>query len=187
VRQVRGVLFLDYVKMVKSWKGGNIGEHLGEDEKRHLAMKIEADGWYPMAVFEKLGVAILKTVARGEMFPVQLWGRYSAQQLHKAYPALLEPGQPVETLRRFHVLRQTFFDFEAITVPSIYDGEAQIAINYFMGDLAEEAASWQALGFFEGLLEIAGAKDIRGDFRAKAWRGDNRSLLSVRWADPTGH
>lgn len=186
MRQVRGSLFVDYVKMVKSFKGAAIGQYLGDDEKRHLAMTIAPDDWYPMAVFEKLGIAILATVARGELFPVQLWGRYSAQQLHKNYPQLLEPGQPVETMRRFHVLRQTFFDFEAISVPSIYDGEAQITINYWMGEVAEEAASYQALGFFEGLLELAGAKDIRGDFRTKAWRGDTRSLLSLRWTDPQG-
>ena len=186
MRQVRGVLFLDYVKMVRSFKGAPISTYLGDAETPYLTAKIDPDAWYPMAVFEKLGVAILATVARGELFPVQLWGRYSAQQLHKAYPALLEAGQPVETLRRFHVLRQTFFDFEAIKVPSIHDGEAQIAINYYMGETAEEAASYQALGFFEGLLEIAGAKDIRGDFRTKAWRGDTATLLSLRWAEPAG-
>jgi hypothetical protein len=186
MRQVRGVLFLDYVKMLRSFKGGAISTHLGDTETPYLAMVIDPNAWYPMPVFEKLGVAILATVARGELFPVQLWGRYSAQQLHKAYPTLLEPGQPVETLRRFHVLRQTFFDFEAIKVRSIHDGEAQIAINYFMGETAEEAASYQAQGFFEGLLELAGAKDIRGDFRSKAWRGDATTLLSLRWAEPPG-
>lgn len=184
MRQVRGILFLDYVKMVRSFKSGAVDPYLGDDEIRHLALRIDPNAWYPMAVFEKLGVAILATIARGEMFPVQLWGRYSAQQLHEAYPTLLDPNHPVETLRRFHVLRQTFFDFEALTVPSIHDGEAQITINYFMGEVAEEAASFQALGFFEGLLELAGAKDIRGDFRAKAWKGDPRSLLVMRWSEP---
>jgi hypothetical protein len=184
MRQVRGVLFLDYVKMVRSFKAGSMDAHLNEAERGYLAQKIDPDGWYPMAVFEKLGCAILATVARGELFPVQLWGRYSAQQLHKSYPALLEAGHPVETLRRFHVLRQTFFDFEALTVPSIHDGEAQISINYYMGETAEEAASFQALGFFEGLLELAGAKDIRGDFRTKAWKGDPKTLLVMRWTEP---
>ncbi len=184
MRQVRGVLFLDYVKMVRTFKGDTIDPYLGDDEIRHLALRIDPNAWYPMSVFEKLGVAILATVARGELFPVQLWGRYSAEQLHKAYPTLLEPKHPVETLRRFHVLRQTFFDFEALTVPSIHDGEAQITINYFMGELAEQAASYQALGFFEGLLELAGAKDIRGEFRSWAWKGDPRSLLVMRWTEP---
>lgn len=184
MRQVRGVLFLDYVKMVRSFKGAGLERYLGEEEQRHLALRIDPDAWYPMAVFEKLGVAILATVARGELFPVQLWGRYSVDPLHKAYPTLLEPNHPVETLRRFHVLRQTFFDFEAMSVPSIHDGEAQILINYYMGPVAEEAASVQAMGFFEGLLALAGAKDLRGEFRTKAWKGDAKSLLVMRWADP---
>jgi hypothetical protein len=184
MRHVRGVLFLDYVKMVRSYKGPSLQSYLTDEDRRHLAMTIDRDAWYPMAVFESLGCAILATVARGELFPVQLWGRYSAAQLHKAYPQLLEPGHPVETVRRFHVLRQTFFDFEAMTVPSIHDGDASITINYFMGDTAEEAASYQALGFFEGMLELAGAKDIRGDFKTRAWKGDPNTLLVMRWTEP---
>src|SRR6187549_3763343 len=102
MRHVRGVLFLDYVKMVRSFKGPTIATYLDEEARRHMAMTIDPNAWYPMTVFEKLGCAILATVARGELFPVQLWGRYSAQQLHKAYPSLLDAGHPVETLRRFH-------------------------------------------------------------------------------------
>ena len=94
------------------------------------------------------------------------------------------PGDPVETLTRFRVIRETFFDFEAQHVLMLHDEEAQVAIHYYMGSPAEEAASYQTMGFFEGLLELAGAKDIRGMFRAKSWEGDPRTILDVRWITP---
>ena len=53
-----------------------------------------------------------------------------------------------------------------------------------MGATAEEAASYQTLGFFEGLLELAGAKDIRGSFREKAWSGAPRTILDLKWLTP---
>jgi hypothetical protein len=155
-RHVRGVLFLDYVKMLKAQKGVDWRQHLPEQDLLYLAMPIEADAWYPMATFERMGNQILRTTARGQLLAVQLWGRYSAGQLHVAHPNLLAPGDPIETLNRFRVMRETFFDFPALEVPVLHDEEVQIVVRYHMGMPAEEAAAYQTMGFFEGLLELAG-------------------------------
>jgi len=184
MRQVRGVLFLDYVKMLRAQKSSDVRQHLLPDDIVYLQSQIDPDAWYPMDVFERLGCAILATVTRGEVFPVRLWGRYSAQQLHRAYPTLLAPGDPIETLNRFRVLRETFFDFSAVTVPMLHDTEAQITIQYRMGPVAEEAAANQTMGFFEGLLSLAGARDVDAQFREHAWDGAARTLLVLRWQPP---
>ena len=52
-----------------------------------------------------------------------------------------------------------------------------------MGMPAEEAAAVQTMGFFEGLLELAGAKDIEAKFREKSWANDARTVLGLRWTD----
>ena len=178
------MLFLDYVKMLRAQKSADIRQFLQPDDITYLQIQIDHDGWYPMGVFERLGNAILATVARGEQFPVRLWGRYSASQLHKAYPTLLAKGDPVETLNRFRVLRETFFDFPAISVPLLHEGEAQLLIHYHMGPVAEEAASNQTMGFFEGLLELAGARLVHAEFRERSWAGDPRTLATMRWEAP---
>ena len=184
MRQVRGVLFVDYVRMLRSQKSVDWPRYLAPQDLPYLQMLIDPDGWYPMATFERMGNAILATVTRGELFPVQLWGRYSAAQLRAANPMLLAPNDPPETLSRFRVLRQTFFDFDALEVPLLHDDEAHIVVRYHMGMPAEEAASYQAMGFFEGLLELAGAKDVRAAFQDRSWDGDPRTLLVIRWTPP---
>jgi hypothetical protein len=184
VRNVRGILFLDYVKMLRSAKSVDWSQHLPPDDVQYLSTKIDPDGWYPMATFERMGNQILRTVANNEMFPVQLWGRYSAAQLHRANPNLLAPNDPVETLNRFRVLRQTFFDFDTLSIPMLHDDEAQIIIRYHMGMPAEEAACYQTMGFFEGLLELAGAKDIVAVFKDRSWANALRTLLVMRWRSP---
>jgi len=181
MRHVRGVLFLDYVKMLRAQKSSEISAHLLPDDLAYLQHQIDPDAWYPMPVFERLGCAILATVTRGDVFPVRLWGRYSAQQLHQTYPTLLAPGDPVETLSRFRVLRETFFDFPAVTVPLLHDDEAEVTIQYYMGPVAEEAAANQAMGFFESLLTLAGARDVEAQFVERAWDGCPRTLLVLRW------
>jgi len=184
MRQVRGVLFVDYVRMLRSQKAVDWSRQLPSDDLRYLHSHIDPPAWYPMATFERLGNAILATVTRGELFPVQLWGRYSAAQLRAAHPMLLEPNNPPETLARFRVLRETFFDFDALDVPLLHDNETHIVVRYYMGMPAEEAASYQTMGFFEGLLELAGAKDVRSRFLDKSWDGDERTMLAIRWTPP---
>ena len=184
VRHVRGILFLDYVRMLRAQKSVDWSQYLTPDDIGFLSTKIDPDAWYPMATFERMGNQILRTVAHGEMFPVQLWGRYSATKLHEANPSLLAPNDPIETLNRFRVLRETFFDFDALAVPMLLDDEANIVVRYFMGMPAEEAACYQTMGFFEGLLELAGAKDVHASFRERSWANALRTMLVVRWRPP---
>lgn len=175
------MLFLDYVRMVRSQKGVDWQQHLAPEDLPYLATVIDPGAWYPMATFERLGSAILRVVAKGELFPVRLWGRFSADQLRADQPKLVAPGDPVETLNRFRVLRNTYFDFDALDVLMLHDGAAEIAIAYFMGMPAEEAAAFQTMGFFERQLELAGAKDVEARFRSRSWAGDDRTVLVLRW------
>jgi hypothetical protein len=184
VRHVRGLLFVDYVRMLRSMKNVKWAEHLKPEDIAFLSMKIDPDAWYPMATFERMGNEILRTVANGEMSPVQWWGRHSVKKLYEAHPDLLEPNDPVETLNRFRVMRETFFDFDALAVPMLLEDEANIVVRYYMGMPAEEAACFQTMGFFEGLLELAGAKDVQASFRERSWANSLRTLLVIRWRSP---
>ncbi|MBX3162614.1 MAG: hypothetical protein KF773_42020 [Deltaproteobacteria bacterium] len=186
-RCVRGILFVDYVRMLRRLKLVDWSRHLPPEDVALLAQQIDNDAWYPMATFERFGNAILQNVAQGQMAMVQMWGRYSAGQLRAANPTLLAPDDPIETLHRFTILRKTFFDFEALHIPLLHEGEANIQIAYFMGMPAEEAASFQTLGFFEGLLELAGARAIEGRFRSRSWAGgEGRTVAELRWEPPKG-
>jgi hypothetical protein len=181
MRRVRGVLFRDYTRMLRAVKNAPYRDDLASEDLAYLDTRIDPSGWYPMATFERLGNAILRHVARGEMFPVQLWGRYSAAPLRDAFPVLVVPGEPVATLRAFDALRETFFDFDPIRVAMVVAGEAKVTICYHMGMPAEEAASHQTMGFFEGLLQLAGATDIDAVFRERSWAGHEHTLVALRW------
>ncbi len=181
-RQVKGVLFLDYVRMVRRHKGVDWRQHLPAEDLLYLSGVIDPNAWYPMATFERLGNAILRFIARDDMLLVRMWGRYSVDQLRAEQPLLVAPDDPIETLNRFRVLRSTYFDFEALEVLMLHDGGAEIAIAYSMGMPAEEAAAFQTMGFFERQLELAGAKEIDARFRQRSWAGDERTVLVLRWA-----
>ncbi len=183
-RHVKGILFLDYVRMIRKSKEAHWSDLLEPEDIVHLVARIEPDAWYPMESFERLGNAILKTIAGGEVQAARLWGRLSVDALLASSPTLLSHRDPLETLMRFRVLRSTFFDFEALSVPTLVDDHAEIVIAYRMGPMAEEAASFQTMGFFERLLELASATHIDAHFRSRSWAGDTQTRLMLQWEPP---
>ena len=183
-RNVKGILFADYVRMLRSYKSIDWAERLPREDLFYLRSKIEPTEWYPMETFERFGDAILAEIASGDVNAVRMWGRGSVDQLTAASPSLLAPGDPVETMMRFRVQRATYFDFEALEIPTLVEDHAHVVVHYFMGPTAEEAASHQTMGFFERLLERAGAKAISASFTERSWAGDPRTLLALSWTKP---
>jgi hypothetical protein len=178
---VKGTLFVDYVRMLRAKKGVDWARYLAPQDMLYLEERIVPDEWYPMVTFERMGVAILEEVADKNLGLVEQWGRFSVDWLCQIHPNLIAPADPRESLMRFQVLRQSFFDYPALTIREIMDGEATIAITYGMGARAEEAASHQTLGFFARLLELAGATDVRARFTSRSWDGAPTTLLSLVW------
>jgi hypothetical protein len=186
MRRVKGVLFADYVRMIRAAKGLDWASRLGAEDLAYVDETIDPAGWYPMEVFERMGNAILALVAKNQLALVRVWGRLSADDLRAKEPLLVAAGDPVETLRRFRVLRSTYFDFEALSLTELFDDQAQVEIAYHMGMPAEEAAAIQTLGFFERLLEASGARNVQARFASRCWTGDERTLLDLKWTGPAG-
>src|SRR5262249_23874958 len=143
--------------------------------------RIRQDRWYPMAAFERLGNAIPREIAHGDLVLVRLWGRYPGDEQRQMYTSLIAEGDPGEAVGRFPAVRATCFDFAALTVPPIHQEEAHMIIRYHMGKSAEEAASYQTMGFFERLLELSGATTVSAKFLSRSWAGDAETRLELQW------
>lgn len=167
--------------MIRSQKNIPWREKLSPEDLPYLEETIDAARWYPMESFERLGNAILEHNAGNSIEAVRLWGRFQADPLAEVNPTLVAPGDPVETLTRFRILRSTFFDFDTLDIPLLIEGQARVEIRYHMGKTAEEAAANQTMGFFERLLEKSGATSVTAAFTEKAWEGAPSSVLQLAW------
>lgn len=183
-RHVKGILFADYVRMIRGQKSVDWKRHLHEEDLGFLVSRVEPNGWYPMATFERFGNAILQEIANGDVEAARMWGRASVDQLRFATPALVAPDDPLETLMRFRVLRSTFFDFEALDVRTAATDHASIVVHYHMGDMAEEAATYQTMGFFERLLVVARATAVQAELSQRSWVDGKPTVLDLFWEVP---
>lgn len=177
------MLFVDYVRMLRGRKEIDWARHLDSSDLVWLTQPIDPAGWYPMESFERMGIAILHEIARGQQEGVRMWGRFQVAPSQRQFPDLLAPGSPRETLMRFRVLSRGFFDYDAIDIREVDDEEATISIGFQMSPLAEETACNQALGFFEGLVEAASGTEMRGGFVERSWDGAPRTLIRLQWVD----
>ena len=180
-RNVKGILFADYVRMMRGKKDFDWSLHVRPEDLPYLRTKVDADEWFPMETFERFGNVILTEVALGSLDAVRLWGRMSVDTLVATNPDLVCAGDPVDTMMRFRVQRATYFDFEALEIPTLAPGHAEVVIHYYMGARAEEAASYQTMGFFERLIELAGAADVDARFTSSSWARATRTVLALDW------
>ena len=179
--RVKGTLFVDYVRMLRGRKDVDWSKHVPAEDMVYLRYKILPDEWYPMEVFERFGLAILQFIAKDDLQAVEAWGRYSVDELRAIHPDLVVDGHPLESIVRFQKLRSSLFDFDAIEIVGVRQGEAKIRIDYGMGSKAEEAACHQTLGFFERLVEASGSPDCRARFKSRIWAGDASTILLLDW------
>src|SRR5690349_436248 len=93
-RRVKGTLFVDYVRMLRANKEADWSRYLQPGDLEFLSQRIDPSGWYPMESFERMGVAILAEVARGELELVREWGRAQTEWIGQSQPELLAQGDP---------------------------------------------------------------------------------------------
>ncbi len=163
-RRVRGILFIDYVKMLRSHKvAEKAGQHLKLDDAHYLISRLEPDEWYPMATFERLGLAILEEIVGVETDSIRLWGRAQLAGLLKFFPDLSHAGDARDAIMRLQTLMRSLFDFECVTVEEVDDESAYVRVSYGMSPPAERAATWQTIGFFEELITNSGGHDVASE------------------------
>ena len=135
-----------------------------------------------METFERFGLAIFDEIAGADLFVVRTFGRLQIEGLReRAGPTCWSAGDARESLMRVHVLRRSFFDFDAVTIPELSDASARVYVHYGMGNRAEQAAAHQTLGFFGRLVELAGAGSVRAGLEQRAWEGDGQAVVALEW------
>lgn len=178
--RVRGVLFADYVRMIRralpGWR-----ELISPQDVALVGARVEAEQWYPMDAFGRLGLIILEHIVGPERDAIRLWGRGQVPALLGFAPELGGLTEPREAVLRFQAGFSRLFDFPALLVEQVEDERARLRLNYGLPPRAEEAATWQTLGFLEELLAQSGARETHTELVEQRWGGAVDTRAELRW------
>lgn len=184
LRQVRGFLFADYVRTIRRHRDVDWSLALGSEDLSLVQQHIAAEAWFPMATFERLGVAIICVVGDCSFAVPYAWGRASASQLSNLYKELIVPDSPSKTVLQVHGLRGMFFNFDPVLVTACSESSAEIELNYQMRDIPEAAACYQAMGFYEALINLSSGLGGSAVLTKRRWEGHSKSTLHLTWEQP---
>ena len=135
-RKVKGILFIDYVRMIRRRKDVDWSRHLTKEDLAIASGTIQPSEWYPMDTFERMGLGILEEIAGGDVEGARLWGRLYMTGAFGTQEGLIAEGDPMESVMRFKVLQRSLFSFDGIEISSLDANHAVLGICYHMGPLA---------------------------------------------------
>ena len=183
-RHVKGTLFVDYVRMLKSRKDVDWSKYLNEEDMKFLDERIMPSSWYPFDTFERFGLGILREIGGGRYESARMWGRMSTDLLLKVYKNMIEPGDPEHSVRKFDIVRSGFFDFPGVKAEVVSNNLLHLTVRFSTDKVVGKAQAYQALGAVERLLELAGAEEIEHTFQTSVWEDDPETLVEITWKTP---
>ena len=181
-KQVKGSLFAEYVQMIRKNKHISWNKHLGSSEMEFLDQIILPSQWYPYEIYQQYGAAIFQEIAEGKPQVACSWGKETMDRLAGLYKEnLIEEGDPLKSLNKFKALTRNVFNFDSFEIIVHDDNHVDIAVDLAFGTKAIQGYSYQMLGSLQRLLELSGADDVKAEFSAKTWEGDDKTMIELRW------
>ena len=139
--------------------------------------------WYPFAFTVEINRALDAVLGRADASLIPKLGRYSAEQvLHGVYKIFFKLGSPEFIISRVaNVWRQYYNSGKArVAWDAVPAGkQARLIIEGFEAPARENCLSM--LGWIEGMLHMAGARDVRVEETTCRCRGGEACVFTARW------
>jgi uncharacterized protein (TIGR02265 family) len=167
--------------MIKSTRDLEWDKYLTEEDLELANELILSSVWYPLETYKRMGLAVFKLLAKGNLEAAWGWGRASVEEQTKTYKTIIQENNPIGTLRRFSGIQRQFVDFEFIDINELGPGKVQIVFKMVLGDEADEAYAHHLGGVLEGLVELSGAESVKVDINEKCWEGSENTVFEIEW------
>ncbi len=165
--EVKGSLLLEVARLIRANKDRDWTKYLTERDLEIVHSQILPSSWYPLDTYERAELAIFKEIGREKLENARTWGRFAMDDMIKTvYQNLVEEQEPMQTLQRFALFRRQLFKFpdpafQTIEFKDLGPNHSQVIIRLGHPLKEFEVYSYQSMGMFERLVELAGGKEVR--------------------------
>ena len=178
---IKGTLFSEYVRMIKSSRDLPWDQYLTDEDFKLIEDRILASGWYPLDAYKRMGLAVFKLIAKSNVDAAWNWGRASMEGITKIYKNLLAVDTPGDAARRFCIIQRNVLNFEFLEVENVEPGTVKIHFLVKFGDEADHAYAYHFGGMLERLLELTSDSPEHLIILDKAWEGAEHTVFEMKW------
>lgn len=163
--QVKGSFLVDFVKVIRANKDKDFDKWLTSEDWEIINSKVLPSLWFPFDAYRSMGEAIFNVVANESLEVTRVFGQLILRNLLETYTTLVAEGDPAASVKKFAILRNTWFKGIESTVKVIDKGPDRVKVKLFLYDRIEpeEAFAYLLAGNLEELVKQTGVKDPKVD------------------------
>ncbi|MFC1884091.1 DUF2378 family protein [Thermodesulfobacteriota bacterium] len=178
--QVKGSIFIPWVKGVRGDKSGACDKHLTDEDRKVISGKILASSWYPYDTYRRCVEAVSKEVAKDNLDTIRGWGRAFVDSVYKdIYKNLFSENDPRKAMKSRQMMFKTLYDSITVDLEEISESEYIVTFKGVESDFKSLFA--MSIGVMERGLELSGAKGLKAEFIDKSWNGDPQTRIRFSW------
>lgn len=179
-KKVKGTVFSEYVRMIKNNRSLDWDKYLTEDDWKLVNEMILPSTWYPVESYARMGLAVFKLLAGGDVNAAWNWGRLSLDGLTKVYKNLIS-DDPYESMRKFAMIQRSLANFALIEVEKEGENTLHIVLQVNFGEEEDMAYAYQMGGMLERTAELSAPGKATVTIIKKTWEGDAQTVFEMKW------
>ena len=177
--KVKGSVFINLVKAIKSNKSGVYDKYLTIQDREVLNQKILPSFWYPYETYKHCITAIFEVIAKKNPNVAKEWGRSESRSLMTTVYSAFISNDPIDFINAYEMIHKNFYDFGKIEV--IEEGKNQVIFKLTDLDVQCVPIFYMIEGWLDCGLELCGAQEIKSEFLAKSWEGYPETTIRFTW------
>lgn len=182
--ELKGSLFSAALEHIETAYGRSavalVQQHLEPESREQLSGVILPMVWLPLALYDQLLRAVERVVGGAEGTTASGIGRSTADRelptTHRLFLQSATPTLAVERIPQFYRLYHSRGEAKVTPTPGA-------GVRVEIDALTPESFSyaWTLAGFWQRMLELTGARDVRAGVVSCRGRGDDKTAITLRW------
>ncbi len=177
---VKGSIFVDLVKIIKSDKSGVYDTYLTNRDRDIIDHKIFPSSWYPFETYKRCLNAIFEVIAKKDPEAAKEWGRVTCKKVMTGvYTTVMKGCDPLTYLQKCETINKQFYDFGKTEITIEGKNQAIYKLSGFGADFI--VFYYVSEGWVESGIELCGGKNIKSELVTKSWEGQPFTSIRFTW------
>ena len=181
---VKGTLLLAAIEHLEQTHGREVLEKvvsgLPPEVRSRLRGVVLPVAWFPLETYERLLESAEGVLGEGDgAAALEIGAATAGRDLPTTHRLFMQSATPAMALSRIPQLWRTYHSRGEVEITQVPAGGWRLEIRDLSPDTYLHAMAM--CGFYQKLLELAGARDVRVALLSSRGRGDDRTITSLRW------